>query len=965
MKTFPCRSACLSAVLLLACALGDQAAHAQSRPPASLGADVIVGELPDISNNTPSGAAADIGFDSFAVGTTSCNMGDTQLLWYRDTNQHPVIGQNLFRLHNGRFEQIGQAWLKHGFTALQGTACTASTSFPHTACANSGTGTLLGVGCSDPYSSGLNNSQSGLGPKWQVNAAKGVFPYPYENPSFSGETPRRLRVRTSDLNATTFSGARYFVEGQYVVPDDAGYGNGANSASYREVTISGASSNYTMNFASGSTTIRTQPAIMVWATIDPTVQILPIDIVNDGRFILACKVTGPDAGVYTYEYALHNLTSDRCAGSFNVPFPGGSSITNPAFRDVEYLAGERNATPADPASDDWSIVNTGAAMVWSGPAYAGTPATYTISGPSPTTTQSFRLSAWTQGTGNDHSANVLRWGTMFNFRFQSDVAPAQGTVQIGLWRPGSMPAVSVPIATPGGATIGQESTGPCCVSQACTVTTKTACTGTFGAVGASCEPNPCTAPLTGACCLASGQCVITRSNACGGAYKGDDSTCAAVNCPPPTGACCNSGACTNVTQPECAGVFLGNSSVCTPTSCANNNFCVGARPLCDGVPTLGDNLTATTDATASCATTTGNDVWFSYTPTVAGPITIEILEDGGTLTDTVLSVYAACAGSQIACNDDTPDSNLSRISNLSVSAGLTYPIRVASWGTTARGTFTIQVTGGGACASVSSGACCTASGCATSTEANCTGTWLAGGVCSPSPCPPLNDACENRPGVGPGLTPYSTVNATTDGLSHATCTFFSSSAIYNDVWFNFPCTFNGTLDINTCDATFDTKLAVYQGYGCQDFEARLIACNDDSPLCVGSGTRSAVSVPVVAGEHYTIRVGSYSSSSTGTGNLNVVTHPAGACCAQTACTITAPESCTGSWMGGTSVCGSPENPTTCCLANFNQLGGVTVQDIFDFLGAWFAGSTAANVNADAGVSVQDIFDFLAMWFAGC
>jgi hypothetical protein len=41
-----------------------------------------------------------------------------------------------------------------------------------------------------------------------------------------------------------------------------------------------------------------------------------------------------------------------------------------------------------------------------------------------------------------------------------------------------------------------------------------------------------------------------------------------------------------------------------------------------------------------------------------------------------------------------------------------------------------------------------------------------------------------------------------------------------------------------------------------------------------------------------------------------------------------------------------------------------VQDIFDFLNAWFAGSVAADFNG-GGLAVQDIFDFLSAWFAGC
>lgn len=54
-----------------------------------------------------------------------------------------------------------------------------------------------------------------------------------------------------------------------------------------------------------------------------------------------------------------------------------------------------------------------------------------------------------------------------------------------------------------------------------------------------------------------------------------------------------------------------------------------------------------------------------------------------------------------------------------------------------------------------------------------------------------------------------------------------------------------------------------------------------------------------------------------------------------------------------------------CAADFNSVGGITVQDIFDFLGAWFAGATSADFNAVGGVTVQDVFDYLAAWFVGC
>lgn len=48
--------------------------------------------------------------------------------------------------------------------------------------------------------------------------------------------------------------------------------------------------------------------------------------------------------------------------------------------------------------------------------------------------------------------------------------------------------------------------------------------------------------------------------------------------------------------------------------------------------------------------------------------------------------------------------------------------------------------------------------------------------------------------------------------------------------------------------------------------------------------------------------------------------------------------------------------------DFNGDGNYTVQDIFDFLAAWFEGLLDADINGDGMLSVQDIFDFLEQWF---
>ncbi len=54
-----------------------------------------------------------------------------------------------------------------------------------------------------------------------------------------------------------------------------------------------------------------------------------------------------------------------------------------------------------------------------------------------------------------------------------------------------------------------------------------------------------------------------------------------------------------------------------------------------------------------------------------------------------------------------------------------------------------------------------------------------------------------------------------------------------------------------------------------------------------------------------------------------------------------------------------------CPADFNNSGAVTVQDIFDFLAAYFTSDPSADVNNSGSVTVQDIFDYLALYFIGC
>jgi hypothetical protein len=360
--------------------------------PDTVGPDVITADLYELHHW---GANAPGTIHAYSVGTMSCNIGDTPLSWHNYDNQRPVIGQNMFRLRDGRFEQIGQSWLKWAFLALNENFCGTCITPP-------GGGSQLGVHCSDPYSASLNGSQGGLGPKSVVNPFTGYLPANHATPG-SGTINGRLQVHTFDLDPNQNAGALYFVEGQYVSPDDAAAGNLYNNASYRQVWITGA---YGITFTNpqggSSATVRDHPAIEAWKAVDPTVGLKQFDVPGDGRLYLGCKATTGGVMGWHYELAIQNLNCDRAVGAITVLLPSGATAANLGFHDVDYHSGEPYS------GTDWPGTITAAGSHWETTAYA-----------------------------TDPNANALRWGTIYNFRFDSSAAPTFVTeVELTLFKPG-------------------------------------------------------------------------------------------------------------------------------------------------------------------------------------------------------------------------------------------------------------------------------------------------------------------------------------------------------------------------------------------------------------------------------------------------------------------------------------------------------------------------------------------------
>ena len=388
------------------------------------GPDVIVGDLSALAQIDGS-SGTQVGL---AVATDSCNAGTVDLDWFAlPSNDHPVIPQNLYRLSGGatndeRFEQIGESNVKHAFTALTNNICGFG--------CNGVGGTHLGSGCSDPYSASLNSGQSGhtLGSRAWINPFTGAYPRgdsatpPNTHTGHTHTGPsHRILVEINDLNTTLNPGATYYVEAQYITPHEYVWCqanptqcNMYNNVSFRKYTVTGTSSPF--SFATnGSTTTREKPAIAAW-TGATSVQFEPAPG-SDGIGLVAYKVTNPSPGLWHYEYAIYNQNLDRAIQSFSLPAGASVALSNVGF----------HAPPQQPGfTADGTVGNTG---------YSSTPWTMT---------QAAGAITWSSETfAQDPNANAIRWGTLYNIRFDVRRPPTTMNATIGFLKTGAPITVSV------------------------------------------------------------------------------------------------------------------------------------------------------------------------------------------------------------------------------------------------------------------------------------------------------------------------------------------------------------------------------------------------------------------------------------------------------------------------------------------------------------------------------------------
>ncbi|MEX4010577.1 S8 family peptidase, partial [Neoaquamicrobium sediminum] len=288
-----------------------------------------------------------------------------------------------------------------------------------------------------------------------------------------------------------------------------------------------------------------------------------------------------------------------------------------------------------------------------------------------------------------------------------------------------------------------------------------------------------------------------------------------------------------------ARLALGGTTPPPPTGPANNNF---ANRIAVAVPAAGSTRTVTGSNVGATAETgepfhagrTGarTSVWWRYTPTASGSITITT---AGSSFDTVLAVYTGSsvgALSSVASNDDVASGNLQSSVTFNGTAGTQYQIAVAGYNN-ATGNVRLNVTGGAA-----------------STDR------------------PPHDDFEVRRNVYPPSRVGSRRTVTSTN-HYATAQRFEPihagwANARNSVWYRFTPQSTGRVVIDTRGSDFDTILAVYVRGSLRHLSE--IASNKDYR---GFGRQSRVHFRAIAGRQYQIAIAGYGNRS-GNIRLNIV-----------------------------------------------------------------------------------------------
>ncbi len=248
-----------------------------------------------------------------------------------NTDQHPYLIWNIYRVTDGVFEQIGRSGIKHAFLTINSN-CTI----------NCGNNQILWPGCVDVYGVGNNDSPRDVGPRDEVNPETGIFisTGSFFDPNGDGEQENfssapgenRMQVLREDLQTPD---AQYFFSSWYVIRDDADI---FNSMGYRPITPNNPGGGNSWSYSLDP--FQVGPPIDLWVPpgTNPNTgsqNVMFADPGRNGHFKLAVRSVDLGNGQFRWTYVLENFDSPLGLSEFALNILAGR-LNNVSFHDVDH-----------------------------------------------------------------------------------------------------------------------------------------------------------------------------------------------------------------------------------------------------------------------------------------------------------------------------------------------------------------------------------------------------------------------------------------------------------------------------------------------------------------------------------------------------------------------------------------------------------------------------------------------------
>lgn len=331
-------------------------------------------------------------------------------------DQHPFLVWNMYRISDGRIEQLAESGVKHAFTTLN-FSCSLSCGYIN--------GSILAPGCEDVYSSGTNDSNSNQGPREDIEASQGLFlsTCSFFDPGCNGTQTNnsssfenRLIVHESELDTPD---ADYFFDSWYVIQYDTDIWN---SMGYHPINPAPSGGGWSFN--PGTFSVGTP--IENWVSENATDPMEAHEVITvpsetpgepypgnmpQGHLRLLVKVTEIEPDRYRYNYALMNYDFDRGVTGVSIPKAESALVFETYFGDID-----------DDAGNDWTVTDNGTSM------------DYTAAG----------------------EDDKQTWFRLYNYEIETSAEPVNAQVTLNFASGVSPASMTVKVPTPGEFVLPEE-----------------------------------------------------------------------------------------------------------------------------------------------------------------------------------------------------------------------------------------------------------------------------------------------------------------------------------------------------------------------------------------------------------------------------------------------------------------------------------------------------------------------------